>query len=56
MRDRCDYRAMPERELIKIALNEGVDAEMAIVAVEKLSGPRHKGQFRFNHQPKEMTK
>lgn len=57
MRDRCDYRAMSTRALLRVAQDDGLDAEMAIAIAERLNETIRLSfvGYHFNHS-KEMTK
>jgi len=48
-RDRDYYRGMSEREILRIARDRGLDAEMAIALAECID-PEHR--YAFNHSTK----
>ena len=54
MHDRDYYRALPIGVLLNLAVEEGINPEMAIAlaegVAELLSKPRMVGRFTFNHE------
>lgn len=57
--DRDHYRAMPARALLVLAVEDGINPEMAIAIAEELARKEFMfgmiGQFSFNDTTKENT-